>query len=117
MDNKLKRVSAGIKSLENALNRIIDAVNENRPIEGSGIRIEKNANGSIITLANQANGAPSNAVTGSSGTDDDSTLQAQITNLAARISSLETLLQNSSWSTVLTVDGACNKSTINVLTH
>jgi hypothetical protein len=120
----LQRVKAGMKGLEIVLNKIIDAINANEPLEGAGMRFEKNANGTIINLGAQSLGGAGSGSGSSSGvgtspaTDDDSQMQSDIATLKQQVLTLQNLLQNAAWTTVATVNpSTCAQSSINVLTH
>jgi len=73
LPSRLRRIRAGHKGLEKAFNTIIDAVNENMPIEGAGIRISRNSNGSIIEIAAQPTSpqSPGGASSSGSGAQPD----------------------------------------------
>src|SRR6201993_5104208 len=47
----LKNVQMGWKGLQDVINRIIDTVNSQTPVEGSGVRIVDTSNGKLISVA------------------------------------------------------------------
>src|ERR1700751_4640029 len=63
----LKNVQVGWKGLQDVINRIIDTVNSQTPVEGSGIRIVDTSNGKLISVAaetsSQASGGGGGAQT------------------------------------------------------
>src|ERR1700746_245972 len=52
----LKNVQMGWKGLQDVINRIIDTVNSQSPVEGSGIRIVDTDNGKLISVAGETTG-------------------------------------------------------------
>lgn len=57
---RITHVNIGWRGLENILNQMIDAINSNEPLEGSGIRITTHSpySGALIETANSASGSP-----------------------------------------------------------
>ena len=49
----LKNVQMGWKGLQDVINRIIDTVNSQTPVEGSGVRIVDTSNGKLISVADK----------------------------------------------------------------
>jgi hypothetical protein len=87
---RLAYIKSGWKTLAVRLNKIIDAVNANEPVEGSGIRIIETANGKIIQTS----------ASGASAQSDQPSVQ---------------YWHGVKWQNVDVMDSDCNKSTITVL--
>ena len=100
MGTPLAQVKVGWAGLEKILNRVIDRVNWNCPVEGAGIRISDGKSGKIIELASAADGKSSGTSQAASGG-------------AATTTSV--LWHGVKWQQVDVMDSSCNRSTITVL--
>ena len=95
---QLKTIQMGWRGLETVVNKIVDAVNGNDPLEGAGIRITETDRGKIIELASDAQ---------SQGPADGQT--------AAAPQQLSSVWHGVKWQEVDVMDANCNRSTITVL--
>jgi hypothetical protein len=104
----LQRAQIGWKGLQNIINQIIDEVNKQTPLAGTGIHTEDAVHGITISLANQ---------TGSSTTSSDQTSTGggggvQDPHLLAT----SVIWYGVKWQDVIVVDpGTCAQSTLSVL--
>jgi hypothetical protein len=102
----LKNVQAGWKGLQDVINRIIDTVNSQTPLEGSGIRIVDTSNGKLISVASETTGGGGG---GSGGGGGGSTQEPHLLINAE-------ILHGMKWEDVTVVDPVtCAQSTITVL--
>ena len=109
MATPLKNVQMGWKGLQDVINRIIDTVNSQTPVEGSGINIEDSANGKIISVANQ---------TGGGGGGDSSQTNAGAGAQDPHLLATEIDWHGVKWQDVTVVDpSTCAQSTLTVLTQ
>jgi|SRR5215470_8103626 len=93
---QLRNIQAGWKGFETVINKIINAVNTNEPLEGAGIRITDTSRGKLIETSDK----------GSSSSGD--------TTAAGTAPGIVTW-HGVAWQDVDVVDANCNKSTITVL--
>src|SRR5215468_6921338 len=101
----LRNVTIGWKALNRIINRIIDTVNANEPLEGAGIRIIEHQNGKLIELSD----------TGTTSSPDRNQQQSAISDPHQLIYTITE--SGVKWQQVTVVDpGTCAQSTITVLT-
>ena len=118
---QVKKVSLGWKALNDILNDIIAAVNQNEPLSGAGIVVDKTATGSIIqvpvTNTDSTSTNPATTSGSTTTTDDDSAMTNAIATLQSQMQALQTLLNGAKSTAVNVVDpSTCNQSVIHVLT-
>ena len=95
----------GWRGLENVINRIVEAVNGNDPIEGAGIRITALSNGKLIEVASSAM-TGNNPGSGNAGGGQNHILVYNTTWSGVK------------WQNVTVVDPAtCAQSTLSVLVN
>ena len=96
----LKRFRFAWKELDEALNKIADAVNNNAPLEGSGIHLdEKGGNGTSINRL------------------DTKSTQANSSNPQGQGGTGQVIWSGVKWQSVDVMDANCNRSTITVLVY